>query len=74
MFKKNASFASAMALFTKAREELKAAHEQNEAVLKDARETVALCEEESANISRATGFLDSILTGEKAASVDNPAA
>lgn len=64
MFKRSASFATAMGLFSKAREELKLAQASNNAILADARATVAGCEKEAADIDRATGFLDSILTGE----------
>lgn len=71
MFKKNASFASAMGLFAKAQAELKLAAEQNNAVLKDAQETVSLCEKEAADIDRAAGFLSSILDGKP---VEAPAA
>lgn len=61
MFKKNASFASAMGLFSKAQAELRAAQAINDKALAEAKATVVDCEAEASNIDRAAEFLDSIL-------------
>lgn len=63
MFKKTATFASAMDLFKKAQEELKLASDQNTAQLKEAQQTVDDCTAEQARIDNASKFLDNILNG-----------
>jgi Sec-independent protein translocase protein TatA len=63
MFKKTATFASAMGLFKKAQSELKLASDQNTAQLKEAQQTVDECTAEQARIDNASKFLDNILNG-----------
>lgn len=61
MFKKTATYESAMGLFSKAQAELKEAQAANNEKLAAAQAEVTACTTEAENITRASGFLDSIL-------------
>ncbi|AFC22084.1 hypothetical protein PQC34_gp026 [Cronobacter phage A24] len=62
MFSSNKpTFSSAMKMFTKAQEELKAAGEVNAAELAEAEAAVAAAKEERDNINRVTSFFDNLL-------------
>ena len=63
MFKATPSFKSAMAMFTKAQEELKAAEEVNDAALADAQAKVDACAAEKENITRVSTFFQNLLNG-----------
>ena len=69
MFKKTATFASAMGLFRKAQDELKLAADQNNAQLEEAQKVVEDCTAEKQKIDNASKFLDAILNGDKVETV-----
>lgn len=61
LFTSRPTFASAMGLFTKAQDELKAAQEINEAELLEAEEKVRACQSEGGKISNAMAIFDKLL-------------
>lgn len=69
MFKKTATFASAMGLFRKAQDELKLAADQNNAQLEEAQKVVEDCTAEKQKIDNASKFFDAILNGDKVETV-----
>lgn len=69
MFKKTATFASAMGLFRKAQDELKLADDQNNAQLEEAQKVVEDCTAEKQKIDNASKFFDAILNGDKVETV-----
>ena len=65
MFKKTATFSSAMGLFQKAQDELTLASLQNNEALAEAQKQVDDCTAEKAKIDNASKFFDQILNGDK---------
>lgn len=63
MFTKKATFSSAMGMFTKANEELKAAQEENDLQMAEAQATVEACIVEKNNIDRVSSFFSNLLDG-----------
>lgn len=61
MFKSRPSFASAMGMFTKAREELNAAKEINAVEMAEAQKKLEVCTVEDANINNALKTFDKLL-------------
>lgn len=67
MFKSNKpTFASAMGLFTKAQDELKAAKEQNDIDLKESEAAWTVAKTEGQNIDRVATFFANLLDGKTA--------
>lgn len=61
MFKTRPTFASAMSMFTKAREELVAAQEINSVEMAEAKKKLEECTAEDSNITNALNTFDALL-------------